>query len=80
MIDFPSVSTENFTYSPAEHGAELSTEVEAHFCLNLKTLIKNINPYENVWYERRVTIIIRWQLVLFEAFSFSIVCHHCLQK
>lgn len=41
MTDFPSVSTETFICSPAEHGAGLSTEVEAHFCLNLKTLIKN---------------------------------------
>lgn len=39
MTDFPFVSTENFPCSPAEHEAGLISE--AHFCLNLKNLVKN---------------------------------------
>lgn len=40
MTDFPFVSTKNFTYSAADHGAGFGLEAEVHFCLNLKTLIK----------------------------------------
>lgn len=43
MTDFPFVSTENFAYSPAEDGGGFGSDVEAHFCLYLKTIIKNIS-------------------------------------
>lgn len=40
MTDFPFVSVENFTYSPAEHETEAGSGTEAWFCLNLEILLK----------------------------------------
>lgn len=48
MTDFPFISIENFTYSSAKNETEVSSEAEAYFCLNFKTLIQyKINPYKN---------------------------------